>query len=443
MTMRLGTRLTIYYASSIAVILVGFSVALYAMAAEHLYRQVDERIESALDTLAAAAEIDPEGVVWEPEGRHLSFGHRTFEGRFFWRVADEKGRWIDGSATGDADRALARLSAEGSTRQPTSFSDDSGLAWRAVSRRLDRPPTASGDEPLAEEDDCHEALVLSASTTLDGVRLNLRNLGLTLASLSLVVWTLAVVTGRKLGRIALQPLTEMADAAQAIGGDQAERRLPVPQADDELGELGRSFNALLDRLEESRLRQQRFTGDASHQLGTPLTAIQGHVDLALRADRSPDEYRRVLGLVQAKTRHLRQMVDGLMFLSRADAEARRPSLEQIDLAAWLREHLAAWHHPRGCDIVFESDGGEACHTCVHPPLLGELVTTCSTTPRSTARPKRRSASDYRSRTGRFSSPSTMRDRESTRPTSRTFSTRSSGPRPLVCEARRASVWGSR
>ena len=47
MTMRLGERLTLYYVSSIAVILAGFSIALYAVAAKHLYRQVDERIESA------------------------------------------------------------------------------------------------------------------------------------------------------------------------------------------------------------------------------------------------------------------------------------------------------------------------------------------------------------------------------------------------------------
>ena len=96
---------------------------------------------------------------------------------------------------------------------------------------------------------------------------------LTLAGLSLAVWTLALVAGRRLCRIALRPLTEMADAAHAIGGDEPGRRLPAPATEDELGELGRSFNAILDRLGESLERQQRFTGDASHQLGTPLTAL--------------------------------------------------------------------------------------------------------------------------------------------------------------------------
>jgi signal transduction histidine kinase len=375
MTMRLGTRLTVYYVSSIAVVLAGFSIALFAMASKHLYRQVDERIESALNTLVAAAEIGPEGVTWEPEERSLSFGRRTFEGRFSWRVADERGTRIDGSATGEIDRALAGLGAGSGTRRFASFNDESGVGWRAVTRRLGRPPTDGGTIRSKTEagEVVHDALILSAGTPLDAVQTILRNLALTLTGLSLGVWTLALVLGRRLCRIALRPLTEMADAAHSIGGDEAGRRLPAPETDDELGELGRSFNALLDRLGESLERQQRFTGDASHQLGTPLRAIQGHVDLALRAERSPAEYRRVLAMVQSKTRHLRQIVDGLTFLSRADAEARRPALERISLDAWLRAHIAAWPDPRRSDVVYESDEPEGCHACVHPPLLGELM----------------------------------------------------------------------
>jgi signal transduction histidine kinase len=126
-------------------------------------------------------------------------------------------------------------------------------------------------------------------------------------------------------------------------------------------------------LGESLERQQRFTGDASHQLRTPLTALQGQVDLALRQDRSPEDYRRVLTLVQSKTRHLRQIIDGLMFLSRADAEARRPVLEGISLDGWLRDRLETWPDPRRSDVVYESEASEKCRVLAHPPLLGEML----------------------------------------------------------------------
>ncbi len=373
--MRLGTRLIVYYVTAIAAVLIGFSLALYLMAAKHLYRQADERLEAALNTLTAAAEIEPGGVTWEPEERRLTFNRRTLEGQLTWRISDPQGKRVDGSATGELDRILNRLGGvDGPTRHFASFSDAAGIPWRMASRRLDHP-RLGGDSlaPIPRPPGHYDALILSAGTSLEGVRSDLRNLALTLVALSLAVWTLVLITGRRLCRLALQPVIEMAAAARAIGGYESESRLPTPGADDELGELCRSFNALLDRLGESMERQQRFTGDASHQLRTPLTSLQGHVDLALRQERPAEEYRRVLSLVQSKTRSLRQIVDGLMFLSRADAEARRLVLEESSLDAWLREYLDAWACPRRSDIVYESAAPASHRVSVHPPLLGELL----------------------------------------------------------------------
>ena len=375
MTVRLETRMTWFFLTALAIVLVGFSVTLYAMAARHLHRQAVERLESALNTIAAAAEIGPEGVEWEPEERSLSFGRRTLEGQFVWRVGEEQGKRIDGSASGELDRDLACLgNAERTARRPRSTLDQGGSTWMVMSRRLGRtrpgkpgaevPPLAAGRYP---------ALILGVAASTEATRATLRNLGLTLAGLSVAVWSLALAAGRRLARVALRPLTAMADAANAIGGDDSERRLPIPATGDELEELGRSFNALLDRLGESLERQQRFTGDASHQLRTPLTALQGQVEVALRQDRSAVEYRRVLSLVQSKTRHLRQIIDGLMFLARADAEARRPDLERIKLDAWLRDYLDAWTNPRRVDLVLPTDSASAVEVFAHPPLLGELL----------------------------------------------------------------------
>ncbi|WP_165071882.1 sensor histidine kinase [Paludisphaera rhizosphaerae] len=376
MNLKLGTRLTIYYVTAIAVVLVGFSIALYLLASKHLNRQAYERLEAALNTLSAAAEIEPDGVTWEPEERSLTFGRRTLEGPLVWRVADERGTRIDGSSTDEPDRKLSRLGVdEGADRRFATFADDSGATWLAMSRRLGRPPTAAAEAPLASpEEGRHEALILSVASSMEGVRSNLRNLALTLAGLSLAVWTVCLTTGRRLCRAALQPLTDMAAAAGAIEGDEPGRRLPIPAADDELAELGRTFNALLDRLGESLERQQRFTGDASHQLRTPLTSVQGQVDLALRQDRSPEEYRRVLTLVQSRTRHLRQIVEGLMFLSRADAEARRPALEEVAIDDWLKAHLDAWPGRGRVEVVHDEEPSSTpCLVHVHGPLLGELL----------------------------------------------------------------------
>src|SRR5207253_6792806 len=110
--------------------------------------------------------------------------------------------------------------------------------------------------------------------------------------------------GRGVCRRALTPVTRMAEAARTMSAAALDQRLPAPQTGDELEQLAGAFNGLLARLQESFARQQRFTGDASHQLRTPLAAMQGQVEVALRRERSPEEYRQALAVVQKQAAQL-------------------------------------------------------------------------------------------------------------------------------------------
>ena len=185
---------------------------------------------------------------------------------------------------------------------------------------------------------------------------------------------LALVCGRRLCRHVLGPVTTMARAAQAIRGDRLAFRLPISPTHDELEELGRSINTLLDRLQEAFERQRRFTGDASHQLRTPLTAILGQVEVALRQERDAAEYQRVLRIVERKTKHLRQIVESLLFLARADNEMLIPLFESIDLVPWLSEYLRSWEEtPRGQDLRLEYRVDSPVPVLVQPALLAELL----------------------------------------------------------------------
>jgi signal transduction histidine kinase len=166
----------------------------------------------------------------------------------------------------------------------------------------------------------------------------------------------------------------MASAAREMTVDNLGQRLPVPATDDELADLSRAFNNLLDRLQESFQRQKRFTGDASHQLRTPLAAVLGQIEVALRRERPAEEYRRVLTVVQEMADHLRHIVESLLYLARADSEARLPERERVDLGDWLSAHLRSWsEQPRASDIRHEVDGPGPYSVDVQPFLLGELV----------------------------------------------------------------------
>lgn len=186
----------------------------------------------------------------------------------------------------------------------------------------------------------------------------------------------------------------MARAATAMTAADLGRRLPAPATRDELDELGCAFNGLLDRVHEAFLRlraahdrQERFAGDASHQLRTPMAALLGKVQVALRRDRSPEEYRRTLERVQAEGIRLRQIVESLLTL--AQSEGARLGFEEVELGTWVADHLRRWsNHPRAAELAASVDDGPMV-VRVHPPLLAQLVDTRWRTPASAASRGRR------------------------------------------------------
>jgi heavy metal sensor kinase len=347
--MTLSTRLSWFFLAALALALFGFSAALYGLARVHLHRQFGDRLEAALNTLVAAAEVEPDCVEWEPNKRRFVIDPAQ-GGSIYWEIRDDSGHRIDGS-----------LDVEGA--HP--FENPQ---WQVLRKRLQ--PDRVAQRSLKPEQ--HAAVVITVAAPLAPVQASLRWLALVLVGLSLGLWTSAALLGRRLCRRALRPLANMALAARAITAADLGQRLPAAATGDELEDLGRAFNDLLARLQESFERQRRFTGDASHQLRTPLTAMLGQVEVALRRDREPDDYRRVLGLVQQQSGRLRQIVEALLYLARTDAESAAPPLERIDLRPWLEEHLAGWEpHPRAADLHPDISG--AVWAAVHPPLLGQAL----------------------------------------------------------------------
>ena len=69
--MTLTARLSLFFLTTLALALAGFSAALFLLAWMYLHRQAEERLDGAVNTLAAAAEVGPDGVEWEPAERHL------------------------------------------------------------------------------------------------------------------------------------------------------------------------------------------------------------------------------------------------------------------------------------------------------------------------------------------------------------------------------------
>src|SRR2546426_9866010 len=134
-----------------------------------------------------------------------------------------------------------------------------------------------------------------------------------------VALLLAGVGGYALARKALAPIDTMSHRAERISADRLHERLPVGNPEDELGKLASVFNVMLARLEAGFEQLRRFTADASHELRTPLTAIRSVGEVALQDQKSPPEYRDVIGSMLEEVDRLTRLVESLLVLSRADA----------------------------------------------------------------------------------------------------------------------------
>ena len=313
-----------------------------------------------------------------PRGR-TALAPGGFGDQLEWAVATDSGRIVDRSPQADLEALLTAADAAFRTghRNPRRL-DHAGRAWQIARVRVE--PTASSavkmDRPRPEtpaQEVNYSALVLTVAVPLDPVLATLRTLAATLAVLTLVVLAAALLGARAVCRRALVPVSQMAVAARSMGAADLTSRLPTPSSADELADLGAAFNGLLDRLGEAFERERRFAGEASHQLRTPLAAVIGQVEVALRRERSPEEYRRVLDCVLSQAERLRRVSEALLFLARSEADAVLPGRERIELNAWIPERLRGWgDHPRAADLTFEP-ADEPIAVRVHSDLFGELL----------------------------------------------------------------------
>jgi signal transduction histidine kinase len=373
----LTARFSWFFLTALAVGLAGFTAALNLLARSHLLQVQNERLDAAAATLTAAVEIKPTVVQWEPTERRLTLGVDPAPDQPRWIVRDEAERPIARSEnllTGPGNDVLERglLAVEpGPVGEQVlrSFKGPDGDRWRV--RVVLLRPTGGPGPSFPGRGTRHPQLTLAVALSTGPVEDALDALLDWSVAVSVGVWVLAAVGGRTLGRWALAPLTRMAGAARAMPATDLGRRLPAPGTRDELDDLSSAFNDLLARVQDAFARQERFTAEASHQLRTPLTALLGQADVALRRDRPAEEYRAVLERVVRQGNTLVRLVDALLTLARSEDGTVLPGRVPFDVGAWAAERIAlAAGNARAADVRFDPPA-EPVPAVGHPDLLGQ------------------------------------------------------------------------
>jgi heavy metal sensor kinase len=309
-------RLTAWYALTLAVALAIVAVALVLVFRSTMERQLDADLAARATTVVSTLQSD-EPLALQQQGQT---GDESFiAGGEVVALYDTAGRLADASARPAWLGQSVATFAAGSTTQRWDT-----MTVGAEHLRVLALPIVEGGRRIGV------AVVVRSIAPIDvAARQLITILGL---ALPLAV-AFAAVGGYFLAYRALRPVDQLRRAADEYGAHDLTRRLaPGRMRDDELGRLARTLDAMLDRVASAVEQQRRFTGDASHELRTPVATVLADASLALERQRDSAEYRAALERIQAEAVRMGRIVDGLLVLARTDAPASTARAERVDIA---------------------------------------------------------------------------------------------------------------
>jgi signal transduction histidine kinase len=138
---------------------------------------------------------------------------------------------------------------------------------------------------------------------------------------------------------AVRPVSEITAQATRIAAGTLDQRIVAHADTEEYEGLVAVLNRMLERLEQGFAARRRLLADVSHELRTPLTALRGEIEVALRSERAPQEYQKVLRSGLEEIAHLTTMCENLLTITRIDAGFLRPQASSTDLNALVRDVL--------------------------------------------------------------------------------------------------------
>jgi heavy metal sensor kinase len=157
--------------------------------------------------------------------------------------------------------------------------------------------------------------------------------------------------GYWLSERALSPVDALTRGARAISGTNLSGRLEQLHTGDELQRLSDTLNEMLSRIETAFLRVTQFTGDASHELRTPISLIRTEAEIALRKSRSEPEYCAALRHILLEAERTTSLVEKLLSLARADSGREALEIRPFNLRETVLKVASEWRTVAGSEAL--------------------------------------------------------------------------------------------
>lgn len=184
---------------------------------------------------------------------------------------------------------------------------------------------------------------------------------------------LVAATAWVLTRSALQPVQRMTRRASTLSLEEPHERLPLPPGRDEIAELGRTLNAMLDRIEATVAHERAFVDDASHELRTPIAVLRGELELARLELGEAEESAgpaRALDSALEETDRLARITEQLLTLARADVGRLADTRERVSL---MTATARAVDRITARRVQLQVTGVEV-HVLADPDLIDQVLT---------------------------------------------------------------------
>ena len=337
-------RLTLWYVSALALILVAFGVAVYVLLSRALHRRVDEALRSTLDITTTSLTNDVEEGQ-SPESAARSTAAELSHPQQALMIFDADGRLLAEHPYEEDLHVrlpdLGTITYEGVYLYTVAEESDADDEHRLAVRRVRIAPAGT-------------PYIILASQPLEAIEDELESLREVLYLAMPGTLLLAGLGGWFLARRGLAPVAAMARTARRIGAGNLDRQLPVVNPRDELGQLATTFNELLARLNAAFAQQRQFMADASHELRTPLSVMNTAAGVTLKKEhRDEEEYREALRVMAEQTRRLSRIVQDMFTLARADSghyPLRRATLRLDALLAEVARAGAVLASGKGVEV---------------------------------------------------------------------------------------------
>lgn len=303
------SRLTLWYAGSLALVLCAFALGTYGYVRASLSEQLTSRLDQSYALVEKTVREQPDEII-EIEAHGAVSAFRIDEGDW---PRHSSGGWV-----------AARLDDVAVTSGAAPWF---GIGGNGRHYYLKQAIVTAGERRYR----------VAVAQDAEDTQIGLRRLGYTLLAGFPIALVLALGVGYVLAGRALAPIHTIVAKAREITTEKLSERMPVQNPYDEFGHLAGVFNETLARLQEGFERLRRFTADAAHELRTPLAVIRGVGEVGLQEANEPQKYREVIGSMLEETDRLTRLAEGLLTLARADSGQLHLSLQPISLATLLRE----------------------------------------------------------------------------------------------------------